>query len=120
MQPKADVFVDNTIPGLESSYASLFLVSLVLTSRPVLLAHILPPLALLMSDIKASGTPVTFSSLTLIVGTKAKKHDHSSDSASDNQCEKRAHIRMEKDSIDDGGYNSNVNARSAPLVTEHD
>ena len=73
-----------------------------------------------MSNIKVSGTPVRFSSLTLIISTKPKKYDYSSDSASDDQHGKRAQIRIEKELIADGGYGSNVNIRSAPLVTEHD
>ena len=74
-------------------------------------------LQLSISDIKASGTPVRFSSLMLIIGTKPKKHDHSSNNVSDDQCDKRAHIRNKKEPIDDGGHRSNANAGSASPVT---
>ena len=120
VQLRVEVFADNTNVGLESSHASLSLVSPVLTSSLVLQAHTPPPPALPMSDIKASGTPAGFSSLMLIISTKPKKHDHSSDSASDDQCDKRAHIGIMKQPIDDGSYESNVNARSAPLVAKCD
>ena len=68
-----------------------------------------------MSDIEASGTHVWFSSLTLFIRTKPKKCDHSSDSVSDNQSNKRACIRIKKESIDNGGHGSNVNDGSAPI-----
>ena len=73
-----------------------------------------------MSDIKASGTPVGLSSLTLIISTKPKMHGHSSNSVSDNQHYKRAYIRIKKENINDGSHGSNVNAESAPLVTRCD
>ena len=41
-------------------------------------------------------------------------------SASDDKCNKRAHIRIEKEPINNGSYGSNVNAGSAPLITKHD
>ena len=107
-------------PGLKSLHASPSVSSPVLTSSPVLWAHSPPPLALPMSITKASGTPVRFSLLVLIIGTRPKKHEHFSNSASDDQCNKRAHIRIKKEPINDGSYGSNVNARSAPLVTKHD
>ena len=69
-----------------------------------------------MSNIEASGTPVRFLSLMLIIHSKPKKHDHSSDSTSNDQCDKRACIGIKVDPIDDRGHRSNVNAESAPLV----
>ena len=120
MQLRTEVFADNTTPGLKSSYASLSVASPVLTSSPEPEAHNPPPLALPMSDIKASGTPVGFLSLMLIVTTKPKKHNHSSNSASNDQCNKRAHVRIKKESINGGGFRSHVNTRSVPLVTKHD
>ena len=112
VQPRADVFANSTTPGLESSHASLSVDSPVLTSSPVLWAYTPPPPALPMSDIKASDTQVRFSSLTLIISTKPKKCDHSSDSASDDQHDKRAHVRIEKEPIEDNNYGSNVNTGS--------
>ena len=116
MQPRAEAFADNMTPGLDSSHAPLLAASLVSTSSPALQAHTLPPPALPISNIKAYGTPVGFSSLMLIVGTKPKKCDHSSD----DQCNRRAHIRISIGPIDDGGNGSNVNAGSAPHVARCD
>ena len=73
-----------------------------------------------MSDIKASSTLVGFSSLILIVSTEPKKHNSSYDSVSDDQCNKRAHLGVKVEPIDDGGHQSNVNTRSAPPVTRCD
>ena len=120
MQQRAEVFADNTTPGLESCHTSLSVASPVLTSSPVLQAHTPPPPALPTSDIKASGTPVRFSSLTPVISMKPKKSDHSSGSAPDDQCDKRGHTGIKKEPIDNGGYKSNVNAGSAPLVSKHD
>ena len=81
MQLRVNVFVDNTILGLENSHTSQSTASFVLTSSPALQTHTPPPPALPLSDIKASGTPVGFSSFTLVISTKPKKNEHSSDSA---------------------------------------
>ena len=64
----------------------------VLAKASGLWAHTLPPWALPMSDIKASGTPVGLSSLMLAVNPKLGKHDHSVNSAPNDQCGKRACI----------------------------
>ena len=114
IQPRAEAFVDNTTPGLESFHAPLFVASPVSTSNPVLWTLTLPPLALSMSTIEASSTPGWFSSLMLIVGSKPKKHDYFSNSVSDDQCDKRAHIRIKVEPINNGG------AGSAPPVARCD
>ena len=51
----------------------------------------------------------------LILGTKPKKHDPSSNSVSDDQHDKSAHIGIKKESISDGGHGSNVHAGSAHI-----
>ena len=88
--------------------------------QPTLWAHILPPLALPMSNIGASSTPVRLSSLTLIISSKPKKFGHSSNIVSDDQHVKRAYIGIKVKPIDDGGQGSNVNTGSAPPVTRCD
>ena len=110
MQPRVEAFADIT-PWLKSSHSPHSVASPVPTSSPAPQAHTPPPLALPISDIEASSTPVRFSPLTLIVGTKPKKQDWAFNSVFDDQCDKRACIRIKKDYIDDGGHRSNVNAR---------
>ena len=110
-------FADDPTPGLESSHTPLSMASLVSTNSPVHWVLTLLPLALPMSDIKVSDTLVGFSSLTLIIGTQSKKCDHSSDSVSDDQHDKRACIRIKVEPIDDGSHGSNVNTGSFPPVT---
>ena len=103
--------------GFESSHAPLSTASLASTSSPAHWACTLPPPALPMCNIQASWNPVRFSSLTLIIGTQSKRHDHSTDSASDDQHDKRAHIGIKVEPINDGSHGSNISAGSAPLVT---
>ena len=86
VQPRAEAFVDNTTPGLKSSHAPLSAASPVSTSNPAHQAYTLPSLALPMSKTEAPGSPAGFSCLRLIISSKPKKCDHSSDSISDDQC----------------------------------
>ena len=67
-----------------------------LASGSGLQAHTLLPWPLPMSDIKASSIPVGLSSLALTIGPKLKKCDCSSDSAPEDQHDKRAHIEPRK------------------------
>ena len=120
VQPRMEGFTDDTTPGYESSHAPLSTASPASPSSPVPQAYTPPPLALPMSDIHASGTPVRFSSLMLIVSTQSRKCDHSPDSVSDDQCDKRAPISMKVEPIDDGSHGSNISARPAPLITVYD
>ena len=117
---RVEAFADYTTSGPKSSHAPLSMASPVLTSSLALWACTPPPLALPMSYIKASGTQVRFSSLMLVISTKPKKRDCSSDSVSNDQPDMRACIGIKKESINDGGHGSNVNARSAPQVTRCD
>ena len=120
MHPRAEAFAENTTPRLESSHAPLSMASPVSRSSPALQVHTLSSLVLRMSNIEASGTPVRYSSLTLVIGIKPKKCDHSSNSASDDQCDKRAYIGIKKEPINDISHGTNVNARSALLIARCD
>ena len=115
MQLEAEAFADDTTPVFERSHAPLPVASGI-NKQPTCQAHTPPPPTLPMSDIKASGTLVRFSSLTLIMSTKPMKCDCSSYSVSNSQHDKRACIRIKIEAIDDGGHRSNVNVRSAHLV----
>ena len=117
LQLRVQASTDNTTSGLKNSHAPLSMASAVSTSSPALWAGILPPPALPMSNIKASSTPVRFSLLMLITGTKTKKYRHSSDSVSGDQHNKRACIGIKKEPIEDNSHASNVNAGSDLLVT---
>ena len=68
VQPWAEVPPDDAGPGPESPPTFPLAASPVQACNPVLWAHTLPPQALPMSDIKASGTPVGVPSLMLTVG----------------------------------------------------
>ena len=82
MQLRVEAFADITL-GLESSHPPQSAASPVPTSTPAPQAHTPPPLVLPMANVEASGTPVRFCSLTLIIGTTPNKHDCSSNSVSD-------------------------------------
>ena len=71
MQLSAEAFADNTTPGLESSHAPLSAAALVSTSSPAIQTHTLPPPALPISSIKASGIPVGFSCSLLVANPRS-------------------------------------------------
>ena len=120
VQQRVEAFADDTTARFEGSHAPLSTALLTSTSSPTHQAHTPPPLALSLSNIKASGTPVRFSSLMLIVNTNSKNHDHSSDNVSDDQHDKRVYIRIKIEPIDDDSHGSNVSSGSAPQVSGHD
>ena len=93
MQPLVKVPPNDSAPGSKNPPTFLLVAPSVQASSPVLQACILLPLALPMSDIKASGTPARLPSLTLAIGPKLKKHDHSPNSTFNDQHDKRAHAR---------------------------
>ena len=91
-----------------------------INNSPACWACPLPPPTPSISDIQVSCTPVRFSSLMLIISTPSRKCDHSSDSVSNDQCDKRAHIGIKVEPINDGSHGSNISTRSAPPVTVYD
>ena len=98
LQWRTKALADDATPGSESSHAPPSTASPASTNNQACWVCT-PPLALPMSNIQASGTPLGFSFLMLVIGTQSKKQDCFADSVSDDQCEKRACIRIKAESL---------------------